>query len=97
MSADPGSESDPEVLDPEVLEDPLDSADDPDSGTSSTQSKVLAPTGGSSLVSADPFRRYMAEVSRYAPLGREEERQLARVYRETASLSRETRVRHAVC
>jgi len=31
----------------------------------------------------DPFRRYMAELRRYPPLDREEERELARRYRET--------------
>ena len=35
------------------------------------------------IVPADPFRRYLAEIRRYPPLDREEERELARRYRET--------------
>ena len=36
-----------------------------------------------SLVPADPFRRYLAEVRKYPPLSREEEQELARRYRDT--------------
>lgn len=44
---------------------------------------ALVPTRRGSLVPQDPFRRYMAEVRKYAPLSREEEQDLARRYRET--------------
>src|SRR6185436_167057 len=35
------------------------------------------------LVPSDPFRRYLAEVRKYPALSREEERDLARRYRDT--------------
>ena len=41
------------------------------------------PAGGRALAPFDPFRRYMAEISKYPPLTREEEQELARHYRET--------------
>ncbi|MBZ5640407.1 MAG: sigma-70 family RNA polymerase sigma factor [Acidobacteriia bacterium] len=46
-------------------------------------SGALVPVGGRSLAATDPLRRYIAEVRRYAPLDREEEQRLARLYRET--------------
>ena len=44
--------------------------------------EVLPPQRGG-LVPVDPFRRYMAEVRRYAPLTREQEQELSRRYRAT--------------
>jgi RNA polymerase sigma-32 factor len=61
-------------LDPEVLADPV---EDDKPATQLVQAK------GRSLVPADPFRRYLAEIRRYPPLDRDEERELARRYRDT--------------
>lgn len=38
---------------------------------------------GGALVPSDPLRRYLAEIRRYGPLSRDEERDLARRYRDT--------------
>jgi RNA polymerase sigma-32 factor len=67
-----------DAVDPEVLTDPLDGAEDEGRATA-----AVATAGGRTLVPADPFRRYLAELSRYPPLDREEERELARRYRDT--------------
>jgi len=40
-------------------------------------------TADRSLAPFDPFRRYMAELRKFPPLSREDERELARFYRET--------------
>lgn len=75
----------PVDLDPEVLRDPL-SNDDAAEGApepetvETTAAPVRAERG---LVPADPFRRYLAEIRRYAPVTREEEQELARRYRDT--------------
>jgi RNA polymerase sigma-32 factor len=50
--------------------------------TPSEPARALAPRE-SRIVPADPFRRYLAEIRRYPPLDREEERELARRYRDT--------------
>ena len=82
-------------LDPETLADPLGDEDldepgptidiepatDPPDGDG--ESKAIVPAGGRSLAPFDPFRRYMAEISKYPPLTREEEQELSRHYRET--------------
>jgi len=68
-------------LDPEVLRDPL--AAEEQSEDESPASTELAPVGGGGLAPYDPFRRYLAEVRRYPPLDREEERLLARRFKET--------------
>jgi RNA polymerase sigma-32 factor len=39
--------------------------------------------GGGTLIRLDPLGRYLAEVNRYAPLDREEELRLARLFRKT--------------
>jgi RNA polymerase sigma-32 factor len=76
-------------LDPEVLGDPVEDdggSDLPDSETPPTADNTttqLVPAAARSLVPADPFRRYLAEIRRYPPLDREEERELARRYRDT--------------
>lgn len=66
-------------LDPEVLEGPLDEAEEGDAAPGRTlqlaDSRALAPP--------DPFRRYLAELRRYPLLTREEEQALARRYRAT--------------
>jgi RNA polymerase sigma-32 factor len=74
-------------LDPEVLADPL---EETKAGNGSGADRApgpnprsLVPAGDRSLAPFDPFRRYMAEIGRYPPLTREEERDLARSYRET--------------
>lgn len=74
------SEREPVEVDPEVLEDPVedgeDSGDEPRGG-------ALVPRGERGLAPADPFRRYLAEIRKYPPLDRDEERELARRYRDT--------------
>ncbi len=64
----------------------------PDGGSSSTDPPVerpvaLVPSRGRFPAPFDPFRRYMTEISRYPPLTREEEQDLARRYRETGDES----------
>ncbi len=75
----------PVDLDPEVLADPL--GDEADGERSSppgeSASTALTAASGPGLVAYDPFRRYMAEIAKYPPLTREEERDLARRYRDT--------------
>jgi len=79
----------PVGLDPEVVRDPLDDAggadrditDDPTETPS--EALVPLPADRGTLVPADPFRRYMAELRRYPRLTRETEQELARRYRET--------------
>ena len=79
LTLSPMSPVDGADLDPEVLADPVEPDRDP--ARSSTQ---LVPRGtGNTLVPSDPFRRYLAEIRKYPRLDREEERKLARRYRET--------------
>jgi RNA polymerase sigma-32 factor len=80
----------PVELDPEVLADPLadgdrgaESAAGKSSPAPEAASTALVPAGERSLAPYDPFRRYMAEIRKYPPLTREEERALARRYRES--------------
>jgi RNA polymerase sigma-32 factor len=80
MSSD-GAPRDDE-LQPEVLADPLDNTDAEEEGSGSAASTALVHDKGGSLAATDPFRRYMAEARRYPPLDREEERELARRYRD---------------
>ena len=74
-------------LDPEVWADPLEPDRDPEHPAEETPtgaaraSTQLVPSKGTSLVPADPFRRYLAEIRRYPRLDRDEERELARRYR----------------
>ena len=71
-------------LDPEVLADPLSEEEQEQETPPETRSSATALLpSGRSLVSPDPFQRYMAEVRRYPPLSREEEQELARRYRDT--------------
>lgn len=80
MTGDPGAD-----VDPEVPADPLpeaDSSEDRREVIAAPAPAILpAPSGG--IVPADPFRRYLAEIRRYPPLAREDERELARRYRAT--------------
>lgn len=62
-------------LDPRVLGDSLVESEPSESGSPPSTNRTPVP--------ADPFRRYMAEISRYPPLDRETERELARLYRDT--------------
>jgi RNA polymerase sigma-32 factor len=83
--------SDDTGLDPGVLADPVEA----DRDSSTLADRVGAAAGppaapaalvarhGTSLVPADPFRRYLVEIRKYPPLTREEERELARRYRDT--------------
>ena len=64
----------PAELDAEVLADPLEDT---------AASEQLVPAKSTSLVPADPFRRYMSEARKYPPLSREDEQELARRYRDT--------------
>jgi len=80
--------SDGADLDPEVLVDPSES--DPDAeptedqrSEETTPSTQLVPTSGGGLVPSDPFRRYLSELRKYPALTPEEERELARRYRDT--------------
>jgi RNA polymerase sigma-32 factor len=66
-------------LDPEVLQDPVDEADE----KGPPASRTLALTESKALAPADPFRRYLAELRKYPLLTREEEQALARRYRAT--------------
>jgi RNA polymerase sigma-32 factor len=82
-------------LDPETVADPLGDEDldesgptidvtsAPDRSAGTDDSKAIVPAGKRSLAPFDPFRRYMAEISKYPPLTREEEQELARHYLET--------------
>jgi RNA polymerase sigma-32 factor len=80
--------ADGDDLDPEVLADPSES--DPDAESTEDQrsedtspSTQLVPTSGRGLVPSDPFRRYLSELRKYPALTPEEERELARRYRDT--------------
>ena len=66
---------DPVEVDPEVLVDPVPEDD--------SRTQALVPTGEQGLAPADPFRRYLFEARRYPALERDEERELARRYRDT--------------
>ena len=81
-------------LDPETVADPLDDerepgeapGDAPPEGAArpaDRDSRAIVPSGDRALAPFDPFRRYLAELRRYPPLDREEERELARRYRDT--------------
>jgi RNA polymerase sigma-32 factor len=69
------SVDDPVDLDPAVLKDPLSEA-----GETAAALPVPAERG---LVAVDPFRRYLAEIRKYPVMTRDEERELARRYRES--------------
>jgi RNA polymerase sigma-32 factor len=58
-------------------------AQDDAPGSDAAVAGALVPAGSRSLAAADPLRRYIAEIRKYAPLDREEEQRLARLYRET--------------
>jgi RNA polymerase sigma-32 factor len=73
------STEEPVELDPEVLADPLEGAED----NKQVEAEVVPLDTGQSLAKVDPFRRYLAEVRRCPLLTREEERDLARRYRDT--------------
>lgn len=70
---------DPADLDPEVLRDPVPADEAPDDAPT-PRTPVPVERG---LVPSDPFRRYLVEIRRYPALSREEERELARQYRDT--------------
>lgn len=81
------SSDEPVGLDPEVLRDPVeDEREQDDAGTAPAAGPPARPLpvpAGRGLVPVDPFRRYLAEARRYPPLTREDERELARRYRDT--------------
>jgi RNA polymerase sigma-32 factor len=89
------SSDEPVELDPETVADPLgeeeldesspviDVAPRASGSEQRAESKAVVPAGERALAPFDPFRRYMAEISKYLPLSREEEQQLARHYLET--------------
>jgi RNA polymerase sigma-32 factor len=72
-------------LDPDLSLDPPDPDDAAPARNAEAraESTALVPAKQGGLVAADPLRRYLAEVGRYAQLGREEELELARRYRDT--------------
>ena len=70
-------------LDPDVSIDPVEPEASERDAPDATARAELVPATTSGLVRYDPFRRYLAEVRKYPPLSREEERELARRYRET--------------
>lgn len=77
----------PDDPDPELVPDTEEDAEpDPgedDAPEAAARVEVLPPVSRGGLVPVDPFRKYLAEVRRYAPLTREEEQELARRYRDT--------------
>jgi RNA polymerase sigma-32 factor len=77
-----GSDDSSPPIDPEVLIDPLSDHVDDEEASPGERPSVL-PAGDRALVPSDPFRRYLAEIRKYPTLSREEERDLARRYRET--------------
>jgi RNA polymerase sigma-32 factor len=74
---------DPVDLDPEVLRDPVPDAADDAPAADAGEPPALTARPERGLVPIDPFRRYMAEIRRYPAITREEERELARRYRDT--------------
>jgi RNA polymerase sigma-32 factor len=77
------SEREPVEIDPEVLEDPVDGGDEGEPSPAGAPGQSLVPRADRGLAPADPFRRYLAEIRKYPPLDRDEERDLARRYRDT--------------
>jgi RNA polymerase sigma-32 factor len=73
------STEEPVELDPEVLADPVEGAED----DTEIEAEVIPLDSGQSLAKVDPFRRYLADIRRYPLLTREEEQELARRYRDT--------------
>ena len=72
----------PEVVEAEVVEEDLDAA--PEVEAVEVDAVEAAPEpSGTSLARSDPFRAYMAEVSRHPLLSREEELELATLYART--------------
>jgi RNA polymerase sigma-32 factor len=72
--------------DGELLADPPDgekAIEGEDAASAAAVAGALVPAGNRSLAAADPLRRYIAEIRRYAPLTREEEQRLARLHRGT--------------
>jgi RNA polymerase sigma-32 factor len=49
----------------------------------SLQNATISPTGSTEIAPYDPLRRYLAEISRFVPLSREDEHELAVQYHET--------------
>jgi len=74
------------MTDPEEITPELDIAYDP-----SFEDAENAPVESTEIAPYDPLRRYLAEIARFAPLSRDEERDLAVQYRETGD--RETAYR----
>jgi len=90
MKSDERVELDPETVADPLGDDELDeygSTDEPapetDKKDGKGKSTAIVPAGDRALAPFDPFRRYMAEISKYPPLTREEEQELARHYLET--------------
>ncbi len=84
MHGDPDDEVERAALADSLPED--DKADGTAAGAAASRSAArgaLVAQSGRGILPADPFRRYMAEIRRYPPLDREEERELARRYRDT--------------
>jgi len=73
------STDEPVELDPEVLADPVEGVED----DTEVEAEVVPLDPGQSLAKVDPFRRYLADIRRYPLLTREEEQELARLYRDT--------------
>ena len=85
----------PVELDAETIADPLGDEELDEAGTTidiapatdppgeNGDAKAMVPAGDRALAPFDPFRRYMAEISKYPPLTREEEQELSRHYLET--------------
>jgi len=73
------STDEPVELDPEVLADPVEGVED----DTEVEAEVVPLDTGQSLAKVDPFRRYLADIRRYPLLTREEEQELARLYRDT--------------
>jgi len=79
MEPDDSVGPDPEILDDrEGDEEPRDGEPFPEPADG-PRSRALVPVGDRGLAPYDPFRRYMAEISKYPPLDREEEQRRARL------------------
>ena len=59
------------------------STDEQSSLNSSTEEIEIPQTDSTEIAKYDPLRRYLAEISRFAPLNRDEEHQIAMHYHET--------------
>ncbi len=79
------SPKDPGDTDRDLVDEPEEEIGDviPDGSTAPPQAREIVPAAGGKVGATDPYRRYLSEVRRYPTLTREEEQELARIYRDT--------------